>query len=85
MTTTDDWVFKTNPDCEWYSIEWSPWVKCWVKLDNLQECIAIYVMGKWETIEGEVLTGVIKWAPLEVVATRGKRNDLGRNQRQTHS
>jgi len=67
-----EWVYNsgTNED-NWFSA--SPQLKCWVRLKNSQEFIAIYVMGEWETLDGQQLTGVVQWMPLEVMATREKK------------
>lgn len=57
-------------DVNWIDAEYSPHIEAWVKLKNGQELKAIYMMGEWETLAGQVITNVVKWQPICINATK---------------
>lgn len=54
----------------WISAVYSPRIEAWVKLADGRELRAIYVMGEWETLDGQVITGVKHWQPILIEAVK---------------
>lgn len=66
MTLLDWPKLETN----WIDEEWSPRIDAWVKLNDGRELKAIYTMGTWETIDGQVIIGVKAWQPIGISSVR---------------
>ncbi len=59
----------------WPYEQWSPILICWVEITDGRQLAAVFVGDEWETMDGRVIVGVIKWSPLRIGAVRGVYNE----------